>query len=144
MFYGAGVSQQPLLSYSDRQERATLVRDFVDSPELSMPPRRRRGRPSRVGGASAGHRRRKGVRKHRVKGAKGVRVTKGRVAIRLAGHGVTKLAASQLVRYVPLNKLKSAAKKVLKSQGHRRSRKVRRKRRKGRKKRRTTRRRRRA
>jgi hypothetical protein len=144
MFYGAGVSQQPLLSYSDRQERATLVRDFVDSPELSMPPRRRRGRPSRVGGgASAGHRRRKGVRKHRVKGAKGVRVTKGRVAIRLAGHGVTKLAASQLVRYVPLSKLKSAAKKVLKSQGHR-SRKVRRKRRKGRKKRRTTRRRRRA
>jgi hypothetical protein len=100
-----------------------------------MPSRRRVGRRRRT--TTGGRSRRKKVRHHRrVKGAKGVRVTKGRVSIRVAGHGVTKLAAAQLVRYVPLSKLKTAAKKVLTSLGrvgHRRRRKGRRK---GRKKRR--------
>jgi hypothetical protein len=117
MFYGgqSGIANTPLLSYSDRQERATLVRDLVDGSH-SMPPRKRGvGRRPRAAGKG---RKRKSTSHRRVKGAKGVRVTKGRVAIRLAGHGVTKLAASQLVRYVPLSKLKSAAKKVLRSLGH--------------------------
>jgi hypothetical protein len=82
-----------------------------------MPARRRKGRKR----TTATRRKRTSVR--RVKGAKGVRVTKGRVAIKVAGHGVTKLAASQLVRFVPLTKLKSAAKKVLASLGHRGKRK---------------------
>jgi hypothetical protein len=69
----------------------------------------------------------------RVKGAKGVRVTKGRVSIKVPGHpGVSKLPASQLVRFVALNKLKAAAKKVL---GHR-GKKVKRKKKKHRKRRR--------
>jgi hypothetical protein len=80
-----------------------------------MPPRRKGGRKQRAG-TSKKSRRKSSHR--RVKGAKGVRVTKGRVAIRVAGHGVTKLAAAQLVRYVPLSKLKTAAKKVLRSLGH--------------------------
>jgi hypothetical protein len=79
-----------------------------------MPPRRKGGRKQRAG-TSKKSRRKSSHR--RVKGAKGVRVTKGRVAIRVAGHGVTKLAAAQLVRYVPLSKLKTAAKKVLRSLG---------------------------
>jgi hypothetical protein len=117
MYFGApgGIGHTPLLSYSDHQERATLVRDLVDSP--SMPSRKRGGgKRRRAAGTSKKSRRKPSNR--RVKGARGVRVTKGRVAIRLPGHGVTKLAASQLVRYVPLNKLKAAAKKVLRSLGH--------------------------
>jgi hypothetical protein len=114
MFYGAGGvgSPLPLLSYSDSQDRATIVREsFADSTSMPSVKRKRSKRAGRPRTAS------KKGRKHRVKGTKGVRVTKGRVSIRLPGHGVTKLAASQLVRYVPLNKLKSAAKKVLRSLG---------------------------
>ena len=43
-----------------------------------------------------------------------VRLVKGKVALRIRGYpGVTKLGASQLVKFVPLNKLKAAAKRAL-------------------------------
>jgi hypothetical protein len=43
-----------------------------------------------------------------------VRLIKGKVALRIKGYpGLTKLGASQLVRFVPLNKLKIAAKRAL-------------------------------
>ena len=43
-----------------------------------------------------------------------VRVVKGKVALRVGGFpGVQHVGASQLVRFVPLNKLRTAAKRVL-------------------------------
>jgi len=43
-----------------------------------------------------------------------VRLVKGKVALRIRGYpGVTRLGASQLVKFVPLNKLKIAAKRAL-------------------------------
>jgi hypothetical protein len=47
-----------------------------------------------------------------------VRLIKGRVALKVAGHkGLAKFSCTQLVRFVPLKSLKSAAKKVLRTQG---------------------------
>ena len=47
-----------------------------------------------------------------------VRLTKGRLSLRVAGfQGTHRLAPSALVRYIPLNKLKLAAKKVLRASG---------------------------
>lgn len=57
-----------------------------------------------------------------------VRLVKGKVALRIKGYpGVQRLGASQLVKFVPLNKLKVAAKRALgasgvKRQQHRRRR----------------------
>ena len=72
-------------------------------------PRKKRG---------GGKRRGKKVKRRRsVKGAKGVKLSKGKVSIKLAGLGVRKLGASQLVKYISLSRLKTAAKKFLSSQG---------------------------
>jgi hypothetical protein len=109
-----------LLNFSRNQERATLVDNDFD---LSMSSKKsKKGRKKS----------RKGSRRYRgLKFAKGVRVSKGKVSLRIAGYsGLQKLGASELIRFVPLNKLKSAAKKILKRSGK----KTTRKRRKGRKK----------
>jgi hypothetical protein len=66
------------------------------------------------------------------KGLKGIKFSKGRLALRLAGYsGVQRLAPSQLVRFIPLSKLKQAARKVLSRTGGKKIKK--RKSRKGRK-----------
>lgn len=45
---------------------------------------------------------------------RGVRIVRGRVALRVRGFaGLQHLGASDLVRFVPLSKLRSAAKKLL-------------------------------
>ena len=109
-----------LLNFSKNQERASLIENDFD---LSMSPRKtRKGRKKS----------RKGTKRYKgLKPAKGVRVSKGKVSLRIAGFsGLQKLGASELIRFVPLNRLKSAAKKILKSSGK----KTIRKRRKGRKK----------
>jgi len=98
-----------LLNYSDTLERATLLdpktKDNSDDND-SMPARRRRRKGNKVQG---GRGRRRG---------KGVRVNKGRLGLRVAGYqGVQHLTASELVRHIPLSKLKAAAKKVLKKSG---------------------------
>jgi hypothetical protein len=41
------------------------------------------------------------------------------LSLRLAGFGVQKLGASELVKYIPLSKLREAAKKVLRGKGTR-------------------------
>jgi hypothetical protein len=104
MFYGS----QPLVKYSQDLERASF---FDDVPDSSMP---RSKKSKRKGTASP-------------KAVKGVRFIKGRIALRLSGYGVQKLAAVDLVRFIPLSKLKQAAKKVLKSKGIRRTKKSKRK-----------------
>lgn len=107
--------RKPLLHYSDQEERA----NFFDTEELdsSMPRRKRSGKQK------------KGKRQSTGKGLKGVKFSKGRLALRIGGYsGVQRLAPSQLVRYIPLAKLKQAARKVLAKTGGKKI-----KRRKGRK-----------
>ena len=60
---------------------------------------------------------RKNSGKKQLKGTKGLKFSKGRLALRLAGFGLQKLGASELVKFIPLSKLKQAAKKVLRGKG---------------------------
>jgi hypothetical protein len=112
--------RKPLINYSNNQERANLIDNNFDSLMTS-----RKGRKGRKKG-------RKGSKRYRgLKPAKGVRVSKGKVVLRIAGFsGLQKLGASELIRFVPLTKLKLAAKKFLKRSGK----KTIKKKRKGRKK----------
>lgn len=108
--------RKPLLHYSENEERAHFF--DTDSIDLSMPRRKRSGKTKKRKGRSAG------------KGLKGVKFSKGRLALRIGGYsGVQRLAASQLVRFIPLSKLKQAARKVLQRTGGKKTKK----RRKGRK-----------
>jgi hypothetical protein len=75
-------------------ERATIVRDFRE--QTSMPPRKKGARRKRGGGAST------------------VRVTKGRVAIKVGGYpGTQKLAPSVLIRKIAKKHIRKAASLVL-------------------------------
>ena len=103
-------SFKPLLHYSEDLERASLI----DDSEISMPPRRRRS-----------GRKRKTVRKGK---KRGVRVTKGKINLKVAGYGNHHFSASQLVPFIPLSKLRVAAKRVLSKSGVRKTRKGRRRR----------------
>ena len=116
---------QPFVAFSPHQDRASLMTSG------------RRGSASGTGG-----------RRRRTRVSK-VRVVNGRVSLRVGGlPGVQRIGAGQLVRFVPLNKLRAAAKRVLGGGrgrrrrvkrgrvGKRRTRKGR-KRRKGRRRRRT-------
>ena len=108
-------SNRPLLNFSTKDERATLLP--IES-EL-MPRRRRRGVAAtssrRITRSASGRKRLAKRRKgRRVKSTKGIRLIKGRLALRVAGYsGLQRIAPSQLVRFVPLSKLKTAAKRVL-------------------------------
>ena len=96
--------RKPLLNFSETQERATLVDS--DFEEESMSPKKR-GKKSKTGG-----KRKKGSKR------KGIRFNKGRLAIKVKGYdGLQHLTASELVHFIPLSKLRSAAKKVLKRSG---------------------------
>ena len=135
MNYGLN-SQTSLLKFSNNCERASLFDENDDKEEEeegeegengqvnSMAAKRRSGRKR----ASAG--RRKGP-----KVAKGVKFSNGRIALKLAGFGLQKLGAVELVRYIPLSKLKAAARKVLRAKG---AGVIKKKRRKGSRRRKTT------
>jgi hypothetical protein len=87
-------AKRPFVEYSSQQDRASLMSAGGPSHRL-----RKRTR-------SAGKRKKSRVTK--------VRVVKGKVALRVGGFpGVQRVGASQLVRFVPLNKLRAAAKRVL-------------------------------
>jgi len=110
MSYGSE-ERKPLLNFSETQERASLFKtkfsdddqdedqDDVDNKDdESMPSRKRKGGKRKKGGINR----------------KGFRLKKGRIGIRVAGYkGLQSVTASDLVRYVPLSKLKVAAKKFL-------------------------------
>jgi hypothetical protein len=86
------ISSRPFVEYSPHQDRASLMSAVKThtSRRRSRSTSRRKGRTTKV------------------------RVVKGKVSLRIGGFpGVQKLGASQLVRFVPLNKLRSAAKRVL-------------------------------
>lgn len=71
---------------------------------------------------------RRGGRKTKTRVTK-VRIINGKVSLRIKGYpGVQRLGASQLVRFVPLNKLKVAAKRALGTTGVKRQKRRRRRR----------------
>ena len=96
--------RKPLLNFSETQERASLINTDIEEDSMA---RKRKGQKGRKGKRSL-----KGIKR------KGVRLNKGRIALRVAGYqGLQSLTASELVRFIPLSKLKAAAKKVLKKTG---------------------------
>jgi hypothetical protein len=101
-------SEEPLLRYSEDCERASFIDDDDKDNSDSMP---------RKKSARKGRKKARKTRSRKVKQAKGVRFVKGRVALRVAGLGLQRLGASELVRYISLSKLKTAAKKFLQSKG---------------------------
>lgn len=105
---------KPLLRF-ESSERAQLI------PSTSMPPRRKRRSGKRSATSSSGS------------SSKKPRLVKGRVNLRVAGYsGLQKIAPSQLIPFLPANKLRLAAKKALGKSGKRKKKTVRR-RRKGKK-----------
>ena len=103
MSYGAN-ERKPLLNFLETQARASLINTEIEEDSMA---RKRKGRKARKGKRSL-----KGIKR------KGVRLNKGRIALRVAGYqGLQSLTASELVRFIPLSKLKAAAKKVLKKTG---------------------------
>lgn len=99
--WGEQMSQRKPLVRFDTRERAQLT----SSP---MPPKKKRTKKSKKGSSG---------------GSSKPRVIKGRVNIRVAGYpGVQKVAPSQLIPFLPVTKLKAAAKKVLGDQRPKRKR----------------------
>ena len=109
-------SDQPLLKFSENEERAS----FIEENENSSMSR------------SKGGKRKKSAKKP-LKGTKGLKFSKGRLALRLSGFGLQKLGASELVKFIPLSKLKQAAKKVLRGKGTKQTKRTKRRKNKKRK-----------
>lgn len=104
--------KKPLVSFSNNDDRANLM-------SFGGPSTHRRRKRSK----SQGRRRRRSVsrgRRSKTRVTK-VRIVNGRVALRVAGYpGYQRVGASQLVRFVPLNKLRIAARRALGASGGRR------------------------
>jgi len=96
----------PLLAFSNRQERARVIGSSSFTAQDPMPSRVKRSTRRRKGGPK------------KIKGAKGVRIVKGRLSLKVAGFpGTHKLAPSQLIRLFPLTKIKAVAKRFLTASG---------------------------
>jgi len=121
--FGVERQHQPFVEFSpSERDRANLMSSVGTGLGNSRAPSRRRRRRIRSAAALSGSRR----RRSRVSR---LRVVNGRVSFRLPGFsGVQRVGASQLVRFVPVTKLRQAAKRFLGKGG----RKVRRKRKRGR------------
>jgi hypothetical protein len=123
MNHGGGqAKKRPLVCYSDNcDQRAVLVSAATGKsmPAAARTGRRRRGASTRRRKGGAGKRRAtRGAATRRRIGRTGrrskVRIVKGKIALRVAGFpGFQRIGASQLVRFVPLAKLRVAAKRVL-------------------------------
>jgi hypothetical protein len=109
MVFGFG-SDQPLLKFSENEERAS----FIEEQDNTSMSRSKSGK-------------RKKSAKKQLKGTKGLKFSKGRLALHLAGFGLQKLGASELVKFIPLSKLKQAAKKVLRGKGTKKTKRTKRK-----------------
>lgn len=108
--------EKPLLNYSDTLERATLV-DYDDNDDDDSMPRIAKRR-----------------RKSRQKRGRKIKTTKGRISLKIKGYsGKTSFSAAQLLPFIPLNKIKIAAKKVLRRTVAGKSKKIKRRKRKSRK-----------
>jgi len=93
---------QPIVKFSEKEERASLIEEEEEEPSMSR---------------KKGGKRKKSAAKKSLKGTKGLKFSNGRLALKLSGYGHQTLGASELVKYIPLSKLKQAAKKVLRGKG---------------------------
>ena len=92
-----------LVPYSETEERAQII--DLSTLQSSMPKKTKKGKKSK--------------KVKTVRGFKGVKIVNGKLSLKVSGYsGVQKLAPAQLIRYIPLTRLKSAAKKVLHLSGH--------------------------
>jgi len=100
-----------LVNYSATQQRARLGESKpADLPTSeSMTTKTRRSKRLRK------YKKRSGLGRKKSSGKRSrVRIVKGRLALRIPGYsGVQHLGAGQLVHYIPVSKLKAAAKKFL-------------------------------
>jgi len=110
-------SDQPLLKFSENEERASFIEEQDNNTSMSR---------------SKGGKRKKSAKKQ-LKGTKGLKFSKGRLALKLSGFGLQKLGASELVKFIPLSKLKQAAKKVLRGKGTKQTKRTKRRKNKKRK-----------
>ena len=110
MNYSSQQRKPPLVRYST-QNRAILLSSSVNS----MPKARR----TRAASARRRPRRKRSqVATSRRGGGNKVRIVKGRVVVKVGGYpGTHRFGAGQLIRFVPLNKIKLAAKRILGSSG---------------------------
>jgi hypothetical protein len=105
-------SYKPLLNFSTSDNRASLLSsdsELIPNQETTNHiPRKKKQKSTKT---------------------QSVRFVKGQVVFHVPGYkGVQKLAATQLVKFVPINKLKTAAKRVLSSsKRHSSNRKIRQK-----------------
>jgi len=107
----------PLVRYST-QNRAVLLSSANSMPKIR--------RSKRAAASRSGRKRSVATSK---RGGNKVRIVKGRVVVKVGGYpGTHRFAAGQLIRFVPLNRIKLAAKRVLGSSSRfrRRRRKVKR------------------
>ena len=93
---------KPLLKFSASDTRATLLTEDSNSiPDQEITKHTPKRKPRKV---------------IKTRGTGGIRIVKGQVAFRVPGYtGVQKFAATQLVKFVPICKLKTAAKRILKT-----------------------------
>ena len=95
-------SNNPLLNFSASDKRATLLTEDLNLVSNQEPTN-----------YTAKKKPTKGTK---TSGTRGIRIVKGQVAFRVPGYtGVQKFAATQLVKFVPIGKLKTAAKRILKT-----------------------------
>jgi len=98
------IQSKPLLHYSETQERTQLFDNSeVSTPEKSGKPRKKK---KKTGG------------KKSQAAAEGHKLTFGKFSVKVKGYsGVHRLAAAQLIKFVPLKSIKAAARKVLVQSG---------------------------
>jgi len=105
---GPATATKAFVEFSPHQDRASLMSSVGSGIGASSSLGRRRRRPPSASAGARSGRRRRNTRVTKV------RVINGRVSLRVGGFpGVQRVGASQLVRFVPLNKLRAAAKRVL-------------------------------
>lgn len=107
------ITPRPFVEFSPHQDRAKLM---PVASSLAPSANRRRRRRRRAPKTQQRRRRRRagGAGKRRRSRTTRVRLIRGKLAIRLKGYpGLQHLGASQLVKFVPLNRLKVAARKAL-------------------------------
>jgi hypothetical protein len=101
-------TRKPLLTFSQHQNRAAIL-DIEEKLPLSAGASAKKNRRKRTASANT---QRKGRRSPAVK------VVKGQLLLRVPGYsGYQRLGASQLVPFIPLKKLRQAAKRALRASG---------------------------
>jgi hypothetical protein len=97
------------MNYSSQQRKPPLVRYSTQNRAILLSSANSMPKTRRAGGAVTRSR-----RKRSVAAGNKVRIVKGRVVVKVGGYpGTHRFGAGQLIRFVPLNRIKLAAKRIL-------------------------------